>query len=189
MGFFRKKATAVEIGNLLANSIEIFIDQPADEFFPQFNPFENVTRRKNQTITDYLVDNTPLTRDQARFEILCYAIAIYDFAIQSNVPDAHHNAIYNGFYPVLEDALQQWIDTEPVHMVVKERVEGYWEALQKGQLPTTGTPAIARTFLEVCESGQEGSIKDYLSFIMQATVLFRIFFEMASNIIKKFKIV
>ena len=164
MGFFKKRITAAELGEYLADAVAMTIHIPANKIL----------------IINYLVESTSLDEKSARFEIICLLAIVFDNAVLANVSSVHRREdVLNSFYYTLKDILQQWTDdTEGIEKALVFRIAKYHEALETRRL-ASGTPAITREFMDVCIGEEEGSLDDYVYFTSQTMALLANFTETA----------
>ena len=174
MDLFKKKVTAAQLGEYLANTVAMNVHIPDHE-----NPF-----------LKFLIEVTPLDEVSARFELICLMAVIFDNTVLANISSiSQRKDLLNSFYYSLKDILGEWTgDADKTEKILISRIQKYYEALETGQL-ASGTPAIARAFLDVCEAEKEGSIEDYIEFIAQTMILLTASTELAQKTIKQYKLV
>lgn len=174
MGFFRKQVTAAELGKILAGAVAMTVHIPVDDI----------------PIIGDLIERTPLDEASARFELTCLIAVVFDNAVLASITSVRHREdLLNSFYSSLKDFLGEWTgDTKRAEKALISRIKKYYEALEAGRL-ASGTPAIARAFMDACIGEGGDNLDDYVMFTAQTTALLSAFSEQAHKMIKQFKIV
>jgi hypothetical protein len=174
MGLFKKKITAAELGEYLANAVAVNIHIPVNEI----------------ALIEYLVENTPLDEESARFEMICLMAVIFDNTILYNVSDINQREdLLRSFYYSLIDILGRWNgDSDGTEKTITSRMKKYYEALETGRL-ASGTPAIARAFMDVCIGKEKGGLDDYVYLSAHTMALMTTYTELAHKLINQYKLV
>jgi hypothetical protein len=114
---------------------------------------------------------------------------IFDNAISASIPSGFRKDVLNSFYHTLKNTVEKWTgDVDGAERILISRIQKYHEAIERGQL-ASGMPAIAKAFLDVCESGEEGSIEDYIGFMAHTMGFLNTFTEGARKMIGEYKLV
>jgi hypothetical protein len=174
MDIFKKKITTAELGVYLGEVLAGIINMPVE----------------TSEFLEYLIDKNDLDDESARFELICLASVFFDNAIIDNVKDIRlrDDLIYR-FHYHLAYKIREWTgDPEGKIEIVDSRIKKYEKALETGQL-ASGTPAIARAFMDICIGEGEGTMDDYLYFSINTMELMKNFTELAYKWINKFKLV